>query len=289
MHDRPAKDVVFAANRSFIPHLAVAIKSLLCYNADCIDTIHVIHSSIPPSDILTICRMVKPYRVVLQEHKIHRDSFIDLPVENHLASETYYRLLIPELISADKILYLDCDIVVVGSIQSLLATTMAAKPIAAVRDEYGESTNILPTSIPFRYFNAGVLLMNLTVWRRLELSKRVVQFAQSNPTKLRYADQCALNGVLKGDWIDLSPEFNAMPNYWSTGLPISIVHFIGGSKPWQLRHKSKWKGVYWEIRRKTPYARWTPDDLSTVTLLKLLTPQWIKRLAKALLRKTATR
>ncbi len=58
------------------------------------------------------------------------------------------------------------------------------------------------------YFNSGVLLMNITEWKKQQITKKAIQFLQDFPKNILIADQDALNAVLKNNWLKISNRFN---------------------------------------------------------------------------------
>ena len=86
---------------------------------------------------------------------------------------TLFRLFVPEVVELDKIIYLDCDVIVNMDIKELWDIDLADCCIAAVGDLAVQSTwkkactsslsvrmKIMKIS-PNKYFNAGVSLLNL--------------------------------------------------------------------------------------------------------------------------------
>lgn len=280
----PARDVVFAADTRFLPHLCVAILSLLKTHRDL--RLHVIHAELSDSDLLILKRLAEAHGCSLSHHKVVEQLFCDLPLTLHLTKATYLRLAIPSLISAEKVLYLDSDLIVLHPLDELLAAPLGTSPLMAVRDIDGEASHDLPMRPNVRYFNAGVMLMNLAAWRLRGLSEQIIAFAKANPQRLKFADQCAINAVIVGDWLEAGPEFNFMRQYWATGIRPRIIHFTGGTKPWHIRYKGPGRTEYWNLRRQTPYWRLLSEDAHLVTYMKHYVASPLKAKLKSLLTKS---
>jgi len=154
----------------------------------------------------------------------------------------YSKLLIPDLIGADRILYLDTDTITDTDVWELWNTPMAQAPLAAVKEaRIGDSIEgrfLIGTGVAAdaNYYNAGVLLFNAAAWRRQGLTERALRFAASHAESLRTADQTVFNALLWRDILELDPRFNV--RLWPTsdlsGIERgrSILHFSGGLKPW---------------------------------------------------------
>jgi lipopolysaccharide biosynthesis glycosyltransferase len=88
------------------------------------------------------------------------------------------------------------------------------------------------------YFNAGVMLVNVTEWRRQKIAENTIQYiAERRPM---FHDQSALNVVLYRKAFALNSKFNCMSNMrknWPIvkqpyGKIGRMVHFLDYPKPW---------------------------------------------------------
>jgi lipopolysaccharide biosynthesis glycosyltransferase len=134
-----------------------------------------------------------------------------LPVYGYLSAETYLRLTLPTVIPQqfDKVLYLDCDLLICGDVSELWNEDIGSYSVMAqvdyfiktVGDDYGlpnyAELNLEPDH---PLFNGGVLVMNLKKWREQNISAKVLDYIMAHRSIIRYADQDALNGVLANDW-----------------------------------------------------------------------------------------
>lgn len=148
--------------------------------------------------------------------------------------------------TCEKLLYLDCDVLCLGSIADLLNTNMHGYTIAAVQDaraRYFEDYGGLPgvhlyqnLSLKDPYFNSGVMLVNVARWRRRDIERNCIEYLRATQQNLRYCDQDALNVASHGDWKALDQKWNYM-SYWElddgSQEDVRLVHFIDSSKPWQ--------------------------------------------------------
>lgn len=210
----------------------------------------------------------------IQFHEIGHVRVRDLPSMERIPPVMWYRLLLPELPAA-RVLYLDCDTLVVDDISPLWRLDMESQPIAAV-------TNVFPQDllhrhgelgIPLdRYFNSGVLLMDLDAWRRNACADAVVSLARDHPDRLVFPDQDALNIVLSERRVSLHPRWNAQNSIfyftWAeetfgavavreARTDPAIVHFEGPAqaKPWHHGSTHPHQTTYLEHRAHTPWPR----------------------------------
>ena len=112
-----------------------------------------------------------------------------------------------------KVLYLDCDIVVNDSLDSLFAMDMGNKSVAGCVDVQHYSADTyerLEYSRDKGYICSGVLMMNLDKWREKELSARITEYSKQNSNKILFPAQDAINYVCQDDKIILSPRFGVL-------------------------------------------------------------------------------
>ncbi|MDT8878299.1 glycosyltransferase family 8 protein [Halomonas saccharevitans] len=149
----------------------------------------------------------------------------------------------------ERVIYLDCDVLVRGDLSVLWSVPLEGHVVAAALDLCNPSSRrsrILPDS----YFNSGVMLVDLTAWRGSEVGERALACLEKEGDDFRYPDQDALNRVLEGGWLRLAPEWNFQPTAYAAVekryehlVPYlselkaairhpRIVHFIGAVKPW---------------------------------------------------------
>ena len=281
--------IILAADQSYVPHLATAIRSLAENNADLAFNVHVINSDITAAQWQGLERSIAGFDLRLVYTRIAAASVSDLVTRHHIAHASYYRLLAPELVPAATALYLDCDLVVNAPLRDLLTRHRDGRAVAAVADPGFDPHPALGLGADDGYFNSGVLWLDLDVWRARDIGTRALAFAREHPDAVPYLDQCALNATLAGDWTRLDAAWNVQTGFWQVDAETArrsygegalataiaaprIVHFTGNVKPWQLNCHHPLKSLYWRYRRRTAFARWLPDDFGPRSLARWLAP-----------------
>jgi lipopolysaccharide biosynthesis glycosyltransferase len=198
---------------------------------------------------------------------------------------TYYRLLVPEQIDADRYLYLDVDTLCRADLLAILEHELVGHPVALCAEGPMAScadksvVEFLGTAAIGNYFNAGVMLVDRNSWRQKEITTRCLDHLAKH--RADYWDQSALNCVLHGDIAALGARFNCFTNVranWpalkvSVGGKGRLLHFTDYPKPWS-RH-GKWVHPFgrewWNAYRNTAHYRVGPrPDLE----VKLSAKQW---------------
>jgi len=173
---------------------------------------------------------------------------IDFPTANYITKAAYYRYFLPDLLGADyqRILYLDVDIYVHDArVFGLLDLDLGDHAVGAVRDSM-----IAHTGLPMnanelcetltggsrKYLNSGIQLIDCNRFLKREIRRKIVRAIARGKLHFHYNDQTAINRVLDGDWLELSPSFNMFVPLWNSFVrqvcePV-LVHFAGPNKPW---------------------------------------------------------
>lgn len=280
--------IVMSANNSFVPYLSTFIESILenankTYHYDFI----VLHQDISEKNQKMMEQAVKEYpKIKLRFYNVGtflkgRTFFID----QHLSIETYFRLVIQEVLPQyHKILYLDCDMIVNSDLVELYQTDMKGYLLAAAKDidylgsaklykdvkEY--ATKVLKLESEFNYFQAGVLVINLDEMRKQFTVKELLEVA--GKYNWRHHDQDVLNFICRGKVKYLEQKWNVVMSWEEIGrsrmdilkcAPLEvfeeyrkgrenpkIIHFAGYQKPWE-RPECDFAEYFWRYAKNTPY------------------------------------
>src|SRR5690606_11757721 len=118
--------VVFTIDEKFVRHFAVALVSLLENNQDLDLSIYIVHD-IEKLDSLN--QVLESYLLKYQFNykllSLDNSVLESFKVSMHLSKAVYFRLFLTEILPAeiDKILFLDSDLVVTGSLKELATHT----------------------------------------------------------------------------------------------------------------------------------------------------------------------
>lgn len=226
---------------------------------------HVLHSNLSDKSIEVLSR----YNVIF--HKIDNEIFA--PYFNngactHITIPTLYRLALPSILpDVDRVLYLDCDLVVLKSLSEFYFTELSDTQYAACVSDYGNKFHMKRMNIPDNgknfYFNAGVCLMDLSKMRRDSIEQKLFDYLKSNYKDLLFSDQDVLNTVLSGHTKRMDIKYNFIsPNfYFSNDKDVVIAHFAG-LKPWRIGFYNKYRVLFWHYYSMT-------DEGKTVEQQKL--------------------
>lgn len=186
------------------------------------------------------------------------------------------RYLIPKLIPEDKVLYLDCDVMVRGSLQDLWETDLTDYYIAGVPDynvifrgrlkeRFGADFKVE------EYVNSGVLLINNQKWRAENLFEKLLDYSVKNASSLQYPDQDAINFICREHKKMLPDYYNVRSYLYKPDLFLHHPRFneiIQAPKKAIIRHFAPWKKnffaphrqEYLDLMRVSPWADHIPQD-----------------------------
>lgn len=131
---------------------------------------------------------------------------------HELSKAAYYRILLAStLIDVERVIYLDCDMVVLKDLAPVYNVDLNGFGVAAVRDydmlKNPEHYSQIGLNDEDYYFNSGFMLINLDYWRMHNSENALVSFA-TKPRHVFFHDQDALNFVFKRNWKRLEPKWN---------------------------------------------------------------------------------
>lgn len=266
---RHAKAVYLCADERFYPYALFVIDQIASKLPNRDFDLVILSPEPLPDHPLIATHAVRLVSVDLagMRDQLHTDSRIPLAA--------YLRILAPDLFADQyrRLLYLDCDMFYQrGDLSTLLDLDMKGHAIAAVRDlPQMRKPHRVPKDFQIlnlpqtRYFNSGVLLIDVAQWRSEQVAQRAIAFAAEAGEKLTMHDQTALNAVFMGKWLELNPVWNFIfthqTMYFTAMFDICFYHFAGRRKPF----KGNYGGI--PIRFTQPYrdffTRHWPSALET--------------------------
>lgn len=209
--------VVYASDDRFSEIMGVSIVSLFEKNRDA-DTIclYILDTNISgenKSRIEQICKNYKrPLPIWIPAINIEKKLQMQILIDRGSLSQ-YARLFLSSLLpdGIDRVLYLDCDIIIHQSINELWNLNLNGNTIGALKDAfsryYRANVDLQPKDI---MFNSGVMLVDLTLWKMRDTENRLMQFIYAHKGKIQQGDQGALNAVLSHEVFCFEPRFNAV-------------------------------------------------------------------------------
>ena len=266
-----------------VQHLLVCIHSILDTNSNEKLEFYILNKDITEKSKLLVNENLAKLSISVQFINIIQERYANLMVSHHITIEAYFRIALAELLPQriNRVIYLDCDIIVLGSLKPLWELELHGFKLAAVAELFNYRNEELGLGNDVKYFNSGVLVIDLSVWRREHISQQVFNFLAMHPEKIKFHDQDALNAVLFNKWLQLSEIYNltvthlekfrklSKKNVPMDPLPV-VMHFNQSFKAWHYQSRHPYKWIYYKYLRQTPFKNFTPTDYTPMNVIRKL-------------------
>lgn len=297
MRDSWMYNIVYASSDAYSPHTGISILSLLTNNYNIASDIKITVldsgiSDINKSKIESVCKSFGAKCDIVDVNKKLKSICIDLGLPAFRGSwSVYVQVFMEEFFpkSIDKVLYIDSDTVIIGSIENLLNQGIEDYAIGAVvglsfYDKVHARTSFdHQLSKERTYYNMGIILYNFKKWRELDLTSVIKDGAMRDP-HFELASQTMLNLYLPEKsiyrlplqynyWGHLYPRYCARyelawGGYYTQAEidnaiknPI-ILHYKGSlAHPWINGSISLKRGEYIKYKKKSP---WKDDPYENI-------------------------
>lgn len=245
------KNIVVSCDENYILPTRVFLRSMAVSNQDV--KVWFIYSRVSEDSIELLNGDVKSYGWEFEACKLDaplEKLFSEFPITEHYSKEMYYRLLLPWILpECEKALYLDSDMMVRGSLDTLYQTELGENFLAAALDSWpaGRRQSMERLELHDDYYNSGVQLLALKRIREQYTAEEFLRKIQDLQEKytLEYPDQDLLNKIYDGRILKLDERYNyAATRYVVERLltkhqlrkEVVIAHFVAKKKPWNKNY-----------------------------------------------------
>ncbi|WP_455541350.1 glycosyltransferase family 8 protein [Prevotella fusca] len=258
--------ITCSTDDNYVQHCMAMLCSVLENNREHNVFIHLLHHSLSESSQQLISEMAKRYEAEICFYDIDIDQLSGFSIADYhpnLSIATYFRFFLPSLLdkSIKRVLYLDCDVIVLRDVSELFHIDLDGYGVAAVKDftpGSDEHRRVMGLELDDRAFCAGVLMINLEYWRDYGSEKRLFEYASKMGENLFMEDQDVLNHEFKRRWFQLPYKYGYTPmsivpldnsQKWADvveySLKPSIIHYASYVKPW-LDIRIPYDRYYWK-------------------------------------------
>jgi lipopolysaccharide biosynthesis glycosyltransferase len=230
---------VFCCDEKYLPYAALAIHTLVRNNP-----VRDYDICITSMDALTMPHVLEQHDIRMCQIGVGA-TFDEVPKPHKLSMTAYLRLVLAEALGNDyvKILYLDCDVFVVGdALGEVFKLNLHGRPVGACMDSVKwkyprrETSDQTLLGIKGPFFNSGVLLIHSREFVSQEIRSSVLNIVVAASGKLKQLDQPVLNAALQDNWVELHPAWNwqwaIVRPMFGTYIDLQVVHFTSRVKPW---------------------------------------------------------
>ena len=270
--------IVFASDDNYAQHIAVVIASIMAKTKEKV-CFYVINDNISKGKIEKLRDTADIFKAKIEFISVPEDKFSNVYLSGHVSKAAYFRLALADILPNDieKVIYLDVDLLVYDDIKKMWQIDLKNLPLAAVPD-YGimasprlckQKADVIGLPVGEKYFNSGVLVVNLKEWRKEDYTKQILEIINNN--QFPHHDQDALNKLFMHKWQALDLRWNIIPpvfNLFSKILLNSnfrknaitarknpgIIHYAGRYKPWEFTLHNGFNDKYYQYLELTSFA-----------------------------------
>lgn len=260
---------------NYVKYCAVTLVSIFENNPQSNFCIHIVATGLSADDEQALSLLAARYHNEVRFYAPDENLLKGFKIQKfskRISMATYYRCILADLLpaSVDKVIYLDCDIVVLGDLRPFWDTPLEGVGVAAVEDigcDEAERYQILQYPQADSYFNAGVLLVNLDYWRKHHMTQACIDYYHKYPERILFNDQDLLNSILHKDkkLIDLcwnvqdgfyrTPKAmtSAWKNKFASVLKNPVILHYTNRKPWDYDSQHPLRDEYFRYLALTPW------------------------------------
>lgn len=282
-------DILYTLNENYVRHLAASMCSL-CENNHSSEKIvfHIISCGMTEESKKKIVELSGRYGrdAVFYEIGDIREKIqgnVDTKgFDISVLARLFVGRFVPE--SVERVLYLDCDTIIIDDISPYFNIDMGEHVLAGVPEPVITKSRrpILDMEPRHDYYNAGVFLFNMKRWRELDGEKKVLTYFSENVEKLVANDQDALNACFKGQIKTVAPKYNyasyniyypyrllkklsgeapyvSREVYEDSKAHPAIIHYLGEERPWRRGNKHPYRKQYKYYLSLTDWKN-SPDE-----------------------------
>lgn len=258
-------NLLVTLDENYIQHMNVMLFSLLDSNPEHYVNVYLLHSSIPAAAVVETQRLLgnRGQLICIQAKDIGLEG---APTTSRYPQEIYYRIFAAKYLpqKLDRVLYLDPDLIVNGSLAELYDLPMedyyfaAASHVGPVLQKVNELRLDMNEDSP--YINSGVMLMNLKRLRNEQNYQEVFDFIERRKNVLLLPDQDIISSLYGSKVFTLNPfRYNMTEKLYRQHAPFEkslnlewirghsvIIHYCGRNKPWKSNYMGELNVFYQE-------------------------------------------
>lgn len=269
-------NLLYACNDNYVHQTIISMISALKHNNGI--KFYLVADDISEDNRQLITNRLQYYDA--QVEMLELQSYItqmNLNISGRHPKTIYAKLVIAECIQAERILYLDSDTVVMGSLQELWERDMSEEYAAGVLMPYSSKikakSDLGEKSL---YICDGVVLINLDKWRKDRITEKCLAYISKADGSPYMMSEGTINAVCEGYIGVLAPQYNLMSSmivysaeeivklfqctstyYNEQSLEAArdnpiIIHFLNElyNRPWYKPCDHPYKNAYLELARK---------------------------------------
>ncbi len=245
-------NILIAINDGYFKPAKVMLTSLCENNTYEEHSVYMLYSNLKPENIEDMKRALSKYKCDVRPIYVTDKAFEGLPVSHHFSIETYYRFLMQTMVpeTLERILWLDADIIIKGSLKDFYYQDFEDNYIAVCKSINKKPEELIrKLCLPDNtvYFNAGIILFNLSKIRKEMDPKQYFDYAKEHADRITWLDQDILNAIFydkkivcdyqKYNYQHFTDNNITKDEEQSIDSNTIVLHYIGSIKPWHYKYQ----------------------------------------------------
>ena len=246
-------NLLMTLDRNYVPQLNVMLFSALHSDSAAYFDVYLLHDEGLSEADVAETQTLLGQRGALHLIQVDESGLADAPTSDRYPKAIYYRIFAAEYLprELDRVLYLDPDMIINGSLGELYDMQMgtaffaAASHIRGFLHRFNELRLDMDEDSP--YINSGVMLMNLPALRAEQDMQAVFDYMDTHKGRLMLPDQDIISALYGQRILPLDPiRYNmteklfALHRHNGDGMTLedvrresAVIHYCGRNKPWK--------------------------------------------------------
>ena len=244
-------NLLYCFDKNYNRQAFISISSFIEQNHSQLN-VYIIHDD-PSTFEFYKKKLLENINLNLKVYHFKKPDKINLPIKDsdHVSEATYYRLFIESYLESDlsEILYVDVDVICLKNMEEIYLETIQqlneSKMCIAAKQNYKRGDGNLDLdkflnslNIDSTYFQAGVMFINLNVWKNLNFSDSLIAKLAEIRDSIMFWDQDVLNSLVNGSFLPIQENLNYTSkntnNIDDINDQVYLLHYAGSKKPWTI-------------------------------------------------------
>ncbi len=270
--------IFFSADDNYIPCLAVAIQSLKDNaSQDNNYKLIILNSGMTDEGKQKIKKFetenIKIDFADISKATSKMSKELELRCRDYYSETIYYRMFIPsQFPEYDKAIYLDSDIIIQEDIANFFNIDLGDNLLGVIMDQVVANDKSFRTYAKValgldsyeKYFNSGVLLMNLKEMRKSRIEDKFIYLLLKYNLDTIAPDQDYLNILCKDRVVYLPETWDKMPDFGKRypAEELHLIHYNMFRKPWHYADVP-YSDIFWKYAKETEYFDELQNELKS--------------------------
>lgn len=210
-------NVMYASDDNYAWLMGISMISLFENNKEIKDIdVYIFGDNLSEENQKIITTIAEKYGRTCHHVDVGKINIPQILMSDRYPKSTFSRLFAYELLpkEVEKLIYLDCDTIVMGSLEDMFNMNVEGKAFLATKDCMGKAyKRKIGLKDEDTYINAGVMVMNMKRLREIPIAERMVAFVDKYAEAMTYADQEIVNGIFQGDFGIMPVEYDMQTQF----------------------------------------------------------------------------